>query len=276
MSESTNTVHEEATNNTINEQAPTNDGRDELGRFTLGNLGGPGNPFARQCAGLRKALLNRVTDQDMEECADKLLEMSKSGNLAAMKLLFTYVIGKPQPATDPDRVDVDEWQIYRETNPMKEEAATLIKSGTPQQHIDLVRLMRPVIAEINRQEMISELDLNEIAKDGKYQPKPNGRNRQNGRRRRRSRRGKNGQHHPSQNGKNGQHHPSQNGKNGQHHPSPNGQNGKHPPIANGKNGQQPPTANGETPPSAADMHLMSLLGAFGVTEEMLAERFQVG
>jgi hypothetical protein len=239
------------TTNTINEQAPTNEGRDDLGRFTLGNLGGPGNPFARQCAGLRKALLNRVTDQDMEECADKLLQMSKSGNLAAMKLLFTYVIGKPQPATDPDRVDVDEWQIYRETNPMKQEVATLIKAGTPQQHLDLVRLMRPVIAEIGRQEMMSELDLNEIAKDGKYQPTPNGQNRQNGRRRR-SRRRK-GHHHPIPNGKNEQHLPLPNGQNGQHHPSP--------------NGKQLPIANGEG--------LMSLLGANSGPAPSLDDRFQV-
>jgi hypothetical protein len=243
------------TTNTNNEQAPTNEGRDDLGRFTLGNLGGPGNPFARQCAGLRKALLNRVTDQDMEECADKLLQMSKSGNLAAMKLLFTYVIGKPQPATDPDRVDVDEWQIYRETNPMKQEVATLIKAGTPQQHLDLVRLMRPVIAEINRQEMNSELDLNEIAADGKYQPTPNGQNRQNGRRRR-SRRRKHGQHHPSPNGNNGQHHPTPNGNNGQHHPTPNGKNGKHPPIANGE-------------------ELMALLGAKAGPAPSPDDRFQV-
>jgi hypothetical protein len=249
------------TTNTINEQAPTNEGRDDLGRFTLGNLGGPGNPFARQCAGLRKALLNRVTDQDMEECADKLLEMSKSGNLAAMKLLFSYVIGKPQPATDPDRVDVDEWQIYRETNPMKQEAATLIKAGTPQQHLDLVRLMRPVIAEINRQEMNSELDLNEIATDGKYQPTPNGQNRQNGRRRRR-RHGK--QHH---------HRPIPNGNNGQH-PTPNGSNGKHP-TPNGKNGQHPPSTNGKQQPIANGEELMALLGANSGPAPSPDDRFQV-
>ena len=32
-------------------------GRDASGRFTRGNKGGPGNPFARQVGQLRKALL---------------------------------------------------------------------------------------------------------------------------------------------------------------------------------------------------------------------------
>ena len=37
--------------------------RDNLGRFQLGNKGGPGNPFNRQVAALRKTLLNRVTEK---------------------------------------------------------------------------------------------------------------------------------------------------------------------------------------------------------------------
>src|SRR5437660_2256427 len=35
--------------------------RDALGRFTKGNPGGPGNPFARKVAALRMALINFVT-----------------------------------------------------------------------------------------------------------------------------------------------------------------------------------------------------------------------
>ena len=40
-------------------------GRDVKGRFAAGNAGGPGNPFARQTAQLRAALVQRVTSEDM-------------------------------------------------------------------------------------------------------------------------------------------------------------------------------------------------------------------
>jgi len=36
-------------------------GRDSADRFTKGNKGGPGNPFARQVAALRSALLSAIT-----------------------------------------------------------------------------------------------------------------------------------------------------------------------------------------------------------------------
>ena len=37
-------------------------GRDVHGRFTKANPGGPGNPFARKVAALRKALLDSVSE----------------------------------------------------------------------------------------------------------------------------------------------------------------------------------------------------------------------
>ena len=45
---------------------PTN-GHDAKGRFTRGNPGGPGNPYARQVAALRKVILNRLTEEITEE-----------------------------------------------------------------------------------------------------------------------------------------------------------------------------------------------------------------
>jgi hypothetical protein len=84
--------------------------RDESGRFMKGNRGGPGNPFARKAAALRAALLNIVTEQDIMEIACRLVMDAKNGDKAATKLLFQYVIGKPQPALNPDTLDVDEFK----------------------------------------------------------------------------------------------------------------------------------------------------------------------
>jgi hypothetical protein len=39
--------------------------------------------------------------------------MAKLGDLAAIKLLFQYVLGKPSATVDPDAVDVQEVELYR-------------------------------------------------------------------------------------------------------------------------------------------------------------------
>jgi hypothetical protein len=84
--------------------------RDAKGRFAPNNPGGPGNPFARKTAALRKALIDAVTETDLQEIAAILLLKAKQGDLAAIKLLFGYVIGKPEKSTDPDTLDRHEWQ----------------------------------------------------------------------------------------------------------------------------------------------------------------------
>ena len=139
--------------NTEQTTAQATKGRDEGGRFTLGNRGGPGNPFARQVATLRKALLDCVTPQDIQDVAGRLIAMAKEGNVQAAKLLLTYTIGKPQPAPEPDRLDADEWEVFRETMPMKKEAAAVMAVGVPEQHLHYVRTMRPVISALMQQQV---------------------------------------------------------------------------------------------------------------------------
>src|SRR5262249_30829658 len=75
--------------------SPTTPGRDAQGRFSKGNPGGPGNPFARQVAQLRQALLDRLTGAKLQAIADKLIDQAKDGNVQATKLLFSYTLGKP-------------------------------------------------------------------------------------------------------------------------------------------------------------------------------------
>jgi hypothetical protein len=80
-------------------------GRDARGRFSTGNAGGPGNPFARQVAVLRSELIMAVTPKDIRQIVQALLKKAKKGNLGAAKLLLAYSIGNPQVAVDPDTVD---------------------------------------------------------------------------------------------------------------------------------------------------------------------------
>jgi hypothetical protein len=79
--------------------------RDAQGQFAPGNKGGPGNPFARQVAALRSALLKCVSADDIAALVAMLLDRAKGGDVAACKLLFSYALGKPAPTVSPDDLD---------------------------------------------------------------------------------------------------------------------------------------------------------------------------
>src|SRR6266404_5256727 len=95
-------------------QTPTNNGHEANGRFARGNPGGPGNPFARQVAALRKVIINRLTEEDLLAITEALLARAKEGSVAAAKLLLAYAIGKPASAPDPDRLDGQELAHFKD------------------------------------------------------------------------------------------------------------------------------------------------------------------
>ncbi len=66
-------------------------------------------------AALRAALINGVTERDIQEILDVLLLNAKGGHLPTIKFLFAYVIGKPQPAVNPDVLDVQEMQLFQQS-----------------------------------------------------------------------------------------------------------------------------------------------------------------
>src|SRR5262245_13872052 len=70
-----------------------NGGRETAGRFTQGCKPGPGNPYARQVAALKKAALAAVTEEDMTGYFKKLLQMAEEGDHAAGELLTKYTLG---------------------------------------------------------------------------------------------------------------------------------------------------------------------------------------
>ena len=89
-------------------------GRNAQGRFTEGNPGGPGNPFARQVAALRRMILDAVTEDDLKAVVAALVERAKAGDIAAARELLTRLVGKPAVGINPDRLDVDEELLERE------------------------------------------------------------------------------------------------------------------------------------------------------------------
>jgi hypothetical protein len=132
-------------------------GRDTHGRFAKGNAGGPGNPFARQVAALRRALLASVTERDLDDVARELLRQAKEGSLAAAKLLLSYTLGKPAAAVDPDTLDLQEWELFRRLpDPSAEMAAAPQRLGLPVA-LTYMRAALPKIADTQRVMMLDGL-----------------------------------------------------------------------------------------------------------------------
>ncbi len=113
----TATLHENRQTQDRVEEAPQ---RDDRGRFARGNNGGPGNPFARRVALLRKLVLEVVSAEDLEAIVRKLVELAREGDVAAARLVMGYTLGKPAEAVDPDRMDIEEWKLNQEksVNPL--------------------------------------------------------------------------------------------------------------------------------------------------------------
>ena len=112
------------------EDAPAID-RASGGRFAKGNRGGPGNPFARQTAALRAALIQAVTEQDIKDIVTVLVRDAKRGQPAAIKLLFSYVIGKPAAAIDPDTLDMQEMDLLQHSAPPPPDTLETLRQQLP-------------------------------------------------------------------------------------------------------------------------------------------------
>src|SRR5438270_7592749 len=80
-------------------------GRDAGGRFTRGNPGGPGNPFARRIAELRRAAIATVTEDDIQAVITALIAKAKQGDVAAARLLLAHSLGQPVAPVDADTLD---------------------------------------------------------------------------------------------------------------------------------------------------------------------------
>jgi hypothetical protein len=127
--------------------------RDPRGRFARGNKGGPGNPFARRTAQFRKVLLEMVTDEDIQAAARKLIEQARAGDLAAIRLLFSYTIGKPAAAVDPDRVDVEEWKLLQEGSVAPQQMNGVLQSLPADWVVQMLQIAWPCVVQTIAQEI---------------------------------------------------------------------------------------------------------------------------
>ena len=86
-------------------------GRNSNGQFAKGNPGGPGNPYARRVARLRATLLDAVGENGLADIVQGMVTAAKGGDVAAAKLLLSYLLGKPVESVEPDYVEIHERKL---------------------------------------------------------------------------------------------------------------------------------------------------------------------
>src|SRR5262249_45736014 len=95
-------------------------GRDANGRFTKGNSHGRGNPFAPRVAAMRAALFEEIDEATFRQLVRGLVQMARDKNLAAMKLVLLYLVGKPADLANPDLDRLEDEQLSCDTAPQPE------------------------------------------------------------------------------------------------------------------------------------------------------------
>ena len=87
-------------------------GRNSKGQFAKGNPGGPGNPYARHVARLRASLIEAVGDDGLKDIVQGMVTAAKGGDVAAAKLLLSYLRGKTVESVEPDYVEIHERELH--------------------------------------------------------------------------------------------------------------------------------------------------------------------
>ena len=95
----------------IEQSANGSNGRSTNGQFAKGNPGGPGNPYARHVARLRASLIEAVGDDGLKDIVQGMVTAAKGGDVAAAKLLLSYLLGKPVESVEPDYVEIHERKL---------------------------------------------------------------------------------------------------------------------------------------------------------------------
>jgi len=123
--------------------SPNGNSRAANGRFAPGNEGGPGNPFARQVAALRKRLLDAATPELFDEVFQVLVKKMRDGDIQAIKLFLAYTIGKPAKAPEPDLLAEEELERFQGQSQVWAQFARLVSKPGPELPLEILREARP-------------------------------------------------------------------------------------------------------------------------------------
>jgi hypothetical protein len=98
-----------------------------------------------------------ISDEEMIAIIRKLHEKAAAGDTSAAKLIFSYKIGKPAPAPNPDQIDRDEWDQYKRDTINLEEVQKVLGSLPAKVGNDIARTALPIMTEARKEELASQL-----------------------------------------------------------------------------------------------------------------------
>jgi hypothetical protein len=98
-------------------------------------------------AAFRKAVCEAVSEQDVREVAARLVEQAKEGDVAAAKLVLAYTVGRPQGAVDPDTLDQQEWQLFRQGPARPDDLSSVLDNMPASTACTLLRPLVPALEE---------------------------------------------------------------------------------------------------------------------------------
>jgi hypothetical protein len=121
------------------------EGRHADGRFATGNrcAAGRGNKFYRRQASLRELVVDELGEDGVRQLVRKLLGQALEGDGAAARTLLAYLVGKPQPAADPDRCDLHEYGLLHERPSKPEVLRAMVDDVNAGLAAAAVRLLEP-------------------------------------------------------------------------------------------------------------------------------------
>ena len=107
------------------------DGRDSHGRFCKGNRGGPENPISQQVSQIRRVLLSAVTEEDLADIVQSLINKAKAGDTLAAREIMDRLMGKtkvtmeiePPPERTEQEIRTDLLMLLRKNPDVARELA---------------------------------------------------------------------------------------------------------------------------------------------------------
>lgn len=132
-------------------------GRQPNGTFAPGNNFGPGNPHARHCARMLTLFRRCVTEQDMVAIIRAMVDNAARGDTSAAKIVFSYVMGKPDTAPNPDQIDRDEWEHYQKDTINLQEMQRVLGSLPAKVGNNIARTALPIMNEACTKELAEQL-----------------------------------------------------------------------------------------------------------------------
>jgi hypothetical protein len=98
-----------------------------------------------------------ITDEEMYALCRVLFDRASTGDMNALKMIFQYKMGKPQPTPNPDLLDRDEWDNLQKdgmTNEEMKQALTRLPSRVGNQ---IVNAALPEIIESFTRDLAGKL-----------------------------------------------------------------------------------------------------------------------